>query len=74
MFRVNIPVSLDLSLQVNSIYVHTKTNNKYQLLMLTNLMSTKPNFIPTAVYKALGSNVIWSRPISEFCDNFHIEE
>ena len=61
-----------LNKHLGKTFVHDKTNNKYQLLLVSNVYSTSDAFIPTAIYKSLGNGVIWSRPISEFVTRFSL--
>ena len=57
-------------LKLNKHYLHEKSNNIYELLLLTNINLENKNFIPTAVYKDIKTNVLYSRPIIEFIDKF----
>ena len=43
-------------LKLNKHYLHEKSNNIYELLLLTNINLENKNFIPTAVYKDIKTN------------------
>ena len=51
-------------------YKHIKTGNKYTLIFIANMKSTKPNFPEMAVYQSLKDGLMYARPYAEFQENF----
>lgn len=56
---------------VGGIYRH-HTGQCYKLLLIANEFSDRKDFIPTAVYKHIGTDIIYSRPLTEFKEKFTI--
>lgn len=50
-------------------WTHLKTGNTYEVITVSNLNSTKPDFVPTVVYRD-NEGAIWSRPVCEFVEKF----
>lgn len=50
---------------VNSVWQHTN-GNQYQVAVITNATSIKPNYPPTVVYFNVINDTWWSRPVSEW--------
>lgn len=50
-------------------WLHKKTGNLYEVITVSNLNSTQPDFVPTVVYRGR-DGAIWSRPVSEFIEKF----
>lgn len=61
--------ALPAGLRAGREWTHTKTNNVYQVITVSNLNSTKPDFLPTVVYRDK-DGAVWSRPLSEFVEKF----
>jgi hypothetical protein len=50
-------------------WLHKSTGNLYEVITVSNLNSTKPDFVPTVVYRGR-DGAVWSRPVSEFIEKF----
>ena len=52
---------------------HIKTGNIYEMLMVTNTTCKDHNkFVPTAVYKDVETEIVYSRPFGEFVSKFEV--
>jgi len=48
-----------------------KNGNHYQIILLTNMKSERPDeYPPTVVYRRMTDGAIWSRPISRWHGSF----
>lgn len=53
----------------SSKWQHKKSGKVYNVICVTNLFATKPDFVQQVVYQD-EEMVIWSRPLSEWEDKF----
>lgn len=61
--------ALPSDLKAGRTWTHTKTGNGYEVITVSNLNSTKSDFVPTVVYRD-EDGAVWSRPVSEFLEKF----
>lgn len=65
---------LYLDINIGKLFKHYKKGTVYQLVMITNLESTDQDKFPTtAVYKDVNTEIVWSRPLEEFINNFTLQ-
>jgi hypothetical protein len=69
---VRAPAPIPENLRAGRKWTHPKTGNEYEVLIVSNERSTKPDFVPTVVYRD-EAGAIWSRPVSEFLEKFTFE-
>jgi hypothetical protein len=59
---------------IGKLFKHYKKGTIYQLILISNLESTDQiKFPTTAVYKDVETEIVWSRPLEEFINNFKIQ-
>ena len=56
-------------LQIGRIYEHLKSGGYYHLLLITNIDSTDPKWVPTVCYQNVFTGLAYSRPLSEFTED-----
>ena len=65
------PFKVNKAAVVHKFFKHVKTGNVYEMLMITNTTCKDTNkFPPTVVYKDTETDVLYSRPFSEFVSKF----
>jgi len=64
-------VSFKIIPNKESYWIHLKTNNIYQVIVVTNLEAERQEEYPaTVVYRRLKDNTYWSRPLSKWFSSF----
>ena len=65
-YKADLNNSAMLMPVVGETWVHALTNQKYDVIAISNLTATKPEYIPTITYKNIDSGEVFSRPLSEW--------
>lgn len=63
-------IAIDLASKEGKTFINTLNGSKFILAAVSNIYSTSSEFIPTAVYKSLTSNLYWSRSVETFIKEF----